>query len=100
MLGLGLIAPMLLPPRSAWWAGRGLLGRGLPLPPPQRLDHPLEPALVGQGAPVGVDLSAFEVPEGMVVSSITLSPAVEREVEEEESASEEARRSGRYARGR
>jgi hypothetical protein len=36
----------------------------------------------------------------MVVSSITLSPAVTSEVEEEESASEEARRSGRYPRRR
>ena len=40
----------------------------------------------------------------MVVSSITLSPAVTSEVEEEELASEEeveeARRSGRYPRGR
>jgi hypothetical protein len=49
--------------------------------------------------PAGIDLSAFEVPEGMVVSSITLSPAVEREVEEEEPATdeeaEEARRTSR-----
>jgi hypothetical protein len=40
----------------------------------------------------------------MVVSSITLSPAVTSEVEDEEPASdeeaEEARRSGRYPRGR
>ena len=54
--------------------------------------------------PAGIDPSAFEVPEGMVVSSITLSPAVTSEVEEEEPASEEdveeARRSGRYPRGR
>jgi hypothetical protein len=28
--------------------------------------------------PAGIDLVAFEVPEGMVVSSITLAPAVER----------------------
>jgi hypothetical protein len=45
------------------------------------------------------------VPEGMVVSSITLSPAVTSEVEEEEPASdeevEEARRTSRsYPRGR
>jgi hypothetical protein len=44
-------------------------------------------------------------PDGMVVSSITLSPAVEREVEEEEPATdeeaEEARRTSRgYPRGR
>jgi hypothetical protein len=71
------------------------------LPPPQRLQHPHDPALAGldQGTPAGIDLSAFEVPEGMVVSSITLSPAVTTEVEDEELASEEeveeARRSGR-----
>jgi hypothetical protein len=52
-----------------------------------------------------IDLSAFEVPEGMVVSSITLSPAVTSEVEEEEPATdeeaEEARRTSRsYPRGR
>jgi hypothetical protein len=56
--------------------------------------------------PAGIDLSAFEVPDGMVVSSITLSPAVTSEAEEEEPATDEevekARRSssGRYPHGR
>ena len=56
--------------------------------------------------PAGIDPSAFEAPEGMVVSSITLSPAVTSEVEEEEPATDEevekARRSGsgRYPHGR
>ena len=57
----------------------------------------------GERTPAGIDLSAFEVPEGMVVSSITLSPAVTSEVEEEPASEEdveEARRSGRYPRGR
>jgi hypothetical protein len=47
--------------------------------------------------PAGIDLVAFEVPEGMVVSSITLAPAVTSKVEEE---IEETRRSGCYPRGR
>jgi hypothetical protein len=60
----------------------------------------------GERTPAGIDLSAFEVPSGMVVSSITLSPAVTSEVEEEEPATDEevekARRSGsgRYPHGR
>ena len=57
----------------------------------------------GEKASAGIDLSAFEVPDGMVVSGITLSPAVTSEVEEEpasEEEVEEARRSGRYPRGR
>ena len=31
----------------------------------------------GERTPAGIDLSAFEMPEGMVVSSITLSPAAD-----------------------
>lgn len=58
----------------------------------------------GERAAGGIDLGAFEVPDGMVVSSITLAPAMTREVEEEEPADEEEldrlRRSGRYPHGR
>lgn len=58
----------------------------------------------GERAAGGIDLSAFRVPEGMVVSSVTLSPAATREIEEEERAdeadAEEARRAGRYPYGR
>jgi hypothetical protein len=58
----------------------------------------------GERAAGGIDLGAFEVPEGMVVSSVTLSPAMTREVEEEEPADEgeveEARRGARYPYGR
>jgi hypothetical protein len=85
-----------IPPARARLQPQGLL-------PPHRLQHPLKPSLAGQGElggeAAGLDLSAFEVPEGMVVSSITLSPAVEREVEDEEA--EEARRTSRsYPHGR
>ena len=57
----------------------------------------------GERTPAGIDLGAFQVPDGMVVSSITLAPAVTSEVEEEPAADEEveeARRSGRYRYGR
>lgn len=56
----------------------------------------------GERAPAGIDLSAFQVPSGMVVSSITLSQApqeFEEEPEEDEDV-EERRRAGRYPRGR
>jgi hypothetical protein len=81
---------------------------GATLPPPHRLQQPHDPTLAGldQGARrPELTPSAFKVPEGMVVSSITLSPAVTSEVEDEEPATdeevEEARRTSRsYPRGR
>ena len=53
----------------------------------------------GERAAGGIDLAAFQVPEGMVVSSITLAPSVTREVEREEPADEEELEQARRARG-